>query len=88
MAVAEWLKWMVLLLIDGAVGICCSTRPCWWLAGELWQRTADMAEMRNKWSDAMRDQGVDVLVYPAMPLAFKHGLSVFLTAACSYMFPE
>jgi hypothetical protein len=26
-----------------------------------------MAEIKSKWSDAMRDQGVDVLVYPAMP---------------------
>jgi hypothetical protein len=50
-------------------------------------RTSELIEIKNKWSDAMRDQGVDILVYPALPLpAFKHGLSVFLSAALSYMF--
>jgi fatty acid amide hydrolase len=83
-----WLKWIVLLLIDKRRGFLLQQgRASGLSVWELWQRTADMAEMRSKWSDAMRDQGVDILVYPAMPLpAFKHELSVFMTAACSYMF--
>jgi hypothetical protein len=72
----EWLKWIVLLLIDKRRGYLLQQGRAGGLSvWELWQRTADMAEMRSKWSDTMRDQGVDILVYPAMPLpAFKHGL--------------
>jgi fatty acid amide hydrolase len=86
--IPDWLRWIVVKLIDKRRGhLLKQGRAGGVSVWELWQRTAELKEMRNKWSDAMRDQGVDVLLYPAMPLpAFNHGVSVFLTAACSYMF--
>jgi fatty acid amide hydrolase len=86
--IPDWLRWIAIKLIDKRRGhLLGQGRAGGVSVWELWQRTAELKEMREKWSQAMRDQGVDVLVYPAMPLpAFKHGLSVHLTAACSYVF--
>jgi fatty acid amide hydrolase len=86
--IPDWLRWIAIKLIDKRRGhLLGQSRAGGVSVWELWQRTAELKEMRGKWSDAKRDQGVDVLVYPAMPLrAFKHGISVHLTAACSYMF--
>ena len=54
---------------------------------ELWQRTADLMAMRQKWSDAFRNAGVDAIVYPGFPIpAMPHGLSGDVTVAASYMF--
>ena len=53
---------------------------------ELWQRTAEILEMRNAWSAAMRSNDLDAVVYPAMPIpAFPHGMGSRLNFACSYM---
>jgi fatty acid amide hydrolase len=86
--IPDWLRWIVIQLIDKRRGhLLGQGRASGLTVWELWQRTAEMVEMRSKWSDAMRAQGVDVLIHPAMPLpAFHHATSVFLTAACSYMF--
>ena len=54
---------------------------------ELWKLTADLLAFRAKWSDAVRDAGVDAIVYPALPIpAIPHGMSGDMTAAVSYMF--
>ena len=54
---------------------------------ELWQRTADLLAMRRTWADAVKEAGVDALVFPGFPTpATPHGISGDLTAAVSYMF--
>lgn len=54
---------------------------------ELWQRMAELMEMRAAWSDAFRDAGIDAVMHPALPLpAMPHGISGMLTSAFSYMF--
>ena len=54
---------------------------------DLWQRTADLLALRTKWSDAVRESGIDAIVYPGFPIpALPHGISADLTAAVSYMF--
>jgi Asp-tRNA(Asn)/Glu-tRNA(Gln) amidotransferase A subunit family amidase len=35
---------------------------------QVWQATAELLEMRSKWSDAVRDAGVDVILHPGMPI--------------------
>jgi Asp-tRNA(Asn)/Glu-tRNA(Gln) amidotransferase A subunit family amidase len=35
---------------------------------QVWQATAELLEMRSKWSDAVRDVGVHVILHPAMPI--------------------
>jgi fatty acid amide hydrolase len=84
----NWLRWLLMKLIDKRSAYVLGQGSAGGITvWELWQRTAELTAMKSKWSEAMSDQGVDVIVYPAMPLpAFKHGLSVFLSAACSYMF--
>lgn len=53
---------------------------------DLWQRTAELLEMRNKWSSAMQDNDLDAIVHPSMPIpAFPHGMGSKLNFACSYM---
>lgn len=53
---------------------------------ELWQKTAELAEMRSKWSNGMSENDFDAVIYPSMPLpAFKHGVSGQMTSSCSYM---
>ena len=53
---------------------------------EFWEKTADLAELRSKWADAMKNY--DAVIFPAMPIpAMKHGTSGELTGCVSYMFP-
>jgi len=87
-ALPDWLRWIAIRLLDKrSAHLLGQGRSGGLKVWDLWQRTADMAEMKSKWSDAMRCQGLDVLIHPAMPLpAFQHSLSVYLTGACSYMF--
>jgi Asp-tRNA(Asn)/Glu-tRNA(Gln) amidotransferase A subunit family amidase len=48
---------------------------------------ADLISMRNQWSDAYGEAGIDALVFPALPLpAMPHGISGRLISAMSYMF--
>lgn len=43
--------------------------------------------MRQTWSHAVKEAGVDALLYPGFPIpATPHGISGDLTAAVSYMF--
>lgn len=54
---------------------------------DLWQLTADLMEMRSKWSDAFRDAGIDAVLHPALPLpAMPHGFSGKISSAFSYTF--
>ncbi|CAB9510144.1 Glutamyl-tRNA(Gln) amidotransferase subunit A [Seminavis robusta] len=34
---------------------------------QVWQAMADLMELRSKWSDAVKEAGVDVILHPAMP---------------------
>jgi fatty acid amide hydrolase len=44
-------------------------------------------EMRSKWSDMFVQQGLDAIIFPALPLpALPHGIPGKLTAAFSNMF--
>jgi fatty acid amide hydrolase len=54
---------------------------------ELWKLTAELLEMRVKWSNEVIRSGVDAIVSPALPLpALPHGSSKDLTSSFSYMF--
>lgn len=84
----NWIRWLILrsgFLDDRIAHLFRQTVSGGISAYELWQKMADLQEMRRKWSSAMRD--LDALIFPAMPIpAMKHGTSGELTSACSYMF--
>lgn len=55
-------------------------------AYDFWQRSADLIELRKKWSQAYQNAQVDAIIHPALPLpAVQHGISGDLTSAFSYM---
>lgn len=54
---------------------------------DLWQRTANLVQMRSAWAAAFRDSGVDAILHPALPTpAMPHGITGKLTPAMSYTF--
>jgi len=53
---------------------------------DFWQRSADLIELRKKWTQAYQNAQVDAIIHPALPLpAVQHGISGDLTSAFSYM---
>eukprot|EP00054_Salpingoeca_dolichothecata_P009122 m.51636 g.51636 ORF g.51636 m.51636 type:complete len:611 (-) comp18177_c0_seq1:64-1896(-) len=56
-------------------------------ARQYWALVADLFDFREKWVQAMKDQEVDILLCPSVPLpAFLHGQSKSITPCLSYMF--
>lgn len=83
----SWLSWVLRCVVDPRLAhLLSSTRSGGISVWELWERTAEVLEMRNAWSDALRASNLDAVVHPAMPLpAFPHGMGSTLNTACSYM---
>lgn len=53
---------------------------------DLWQRTADQLQLREKWSDAVRKAGIDAVIYPGYPIpAIPHSVYQDIVASVSYM---
>jgi fatty acid amide hydrolase len=84
----NWLRWMVRKVIDERRShLLGSTRSGGVSVWDLWQRTAELVQMRAMWSDAVQASGVDAILHPALPLpALPHGISGDMTSAFSYMF--
>ncbi|CAB9507550.1 Glutamyl-tRNA(Gln) amidotransferase subunit A [Seminavis robusta] len=86
--IPDWLRWILVRVLDKRrAHLLGSTRNGGISVFELWKRTAELLSLRSAWSDAVREAGVDALVYPGFPIpAAPHGISGDLTAAVSYMF--
>jgi len=84
----DWLRWLAVRLMDKRrAHLLRQTRTGGTTVWELWQRAAEILELRSVWADALQEAGLDAIIHPAMPIAaIKHGLSGKLTASCSYMF--
>ena len=54
---------------------------------EYWRWVVERKRLQKLWLDAMKSEGLDAIVCPALALpALKHGASANLTPACSYTF--
>ena len=84
----NWLRWIVRKVIDKRrAHLLACTRSGGVSVWDLWQRTAELVDMRAAWSDAVQASGVDAILYPAVPLpALPHAISGDITAAFSYTF--
>ena len=55
-------------------------------AAEVWDLTADLMKMKQQWSDAVNEAGVDAIIFPSMPIpATRHGKGGGILSV-SYMF--
>jgi Asp-tRNA(Asn)/Glu-tRNA(Gln) amidotransferase A subunit family amidase len=53
---------------------------------EIWELTADLLKMKEHWSDAFIDTGVDAVIFPSLPIpAIGHGKCGKIMSV-SYMF--
>jgi len=84
----DWIRRVVVWLVGKRRGHLLSrTRSGGVSVWQLWQKCADLIDMRSSWSEALRENDLDAVIHPAMPLpAFKHGLGGAMTSACSYLF--
>mmetsp|Transcript_34149 Transcript_34149/g.50185 ORF Transcript_34149/g.50185 Transcript_34149/m.50185 type:complete len:617 (+) Transcript_34149:99-1949(+) len=86
--VPNFLRPLVKLVIDKRRGhLIGVTRSGGTSVHQYWQNCADLTKMRDTWSNAFRDAGIDAVIHPSLPIpALPHGISGDITAAFSYTF--
>ena len=74
-ALPNWMRQIAKLFLPKRIGHLLSCGKSGGLSvHELWDLTADLLKMKDQWSDAFNESGMDAVIFPALPIpAIAHG---------------